>query len=55
MKWSAHIDYDQGRCGSSGIYGLHSREAAIEWLQQAFVWSLCWYLLPSCRIEEHPE
>jgi hypothetical protein len=53
MKWSAHIEYDQGRLGSAGIYGLHSRAEAIAWLERALIWKLCWYLWPSVRIEEH--
>ena len=51
MKWSATILYDEGRLGRAGIYGLKSREEAIAWLDRAFNWKLCWYLLPSVSID----
>lgn len=49
------IEYDERRLGYAGIYGLASREEAIAWLQKAFDWRLCWYMAPSCRIEEMPQ
>jgi hypothetical protein len=51
MIYSAHIEYDGGRLGSASVHGLKSREAAIEWLDRAFIWSLCWYMSPTCWIE----
>ena len=50
MTWETHIDYDEGRLGHASIFGLKSREAAIEWLSHAFVWELCWHMSPSCWI-----
>lgn len=53
MKWSAHIEYDQGRCGHAACLGLKTREEAIAWLERAFIWKLCWYLSPSVYIRQH--
>lgn len=50
--WSAGINYDEGRCGHAAAFGLKSREEAIAWLERAFSWDRCWYLLPSCWIKQ---
>ena len=50
MKWAAGILYDEGRCGSAGIYGVASREEAIAWLDKAFN-PRNLYLAPSCWIK----
>lgn len=48
--WSAGILYDEGRLGSMSIFGLNSREEAIAWLENGYIHSLAWYLLPSVWI-----
>ena len=50
--WSAHVEYDQSRCGSIRCFGLKSREEAIAWLNKGYDWRLCWYLLPAWYIRE---
>ena len=50
MKWFARIEYDEGRIGRATMFGLDSRDAAIKWLERAFVWKLCWYKRPSVFI-----
>lgn len=51
-KWSAGIDYDEGRIGKVAMFGLKSREDAVAWLERAFNWKRCWYMSPSMWIEE---
>lgn len=52
MKWAAGVSYDEGRLGGIGVYGLRSREEAIEWLNKGFDWKRCFYMLPAWWIKE---
>lgn len=51
--WSAGFEYDEGRLGRAAIFGLRSREEAIEWLNSSFDWKRCWFMLPSCWIRSN--
>jgi hypothetical protein len=50
--WSAGFDYDEGRLGCSACYGFRTRAEAIAWLERAFDWKLCWYMMPSCWVRK---
>jgi hypothetical protein len=52
--WTAMIEYDEGRLGHAGCFGMKSREEAIAWLDRAFDWKRCWFMLPSCWIKYEP-
>lgn len=51
--WSAMIKFDDGRLGYSACFGLKTRDEAIDWLNRAFSWDRCWFMLPSWHIKYH--
>lgn len=38
--WVATVEYDEGRLGRCGCYGLKTRDEAIAWLEHGFEWKL---------------
>ena len=49
-SWAAAVLYAEGELGQIAVFGLQTKDDAIKWVRDGFIWELCWHLKPSCRV-----